>query len=365
MPDEKITTRFNLPFNTYDIFGYIIPAATFLLGCIFYEYILYNQHIKPDTLYLPLLYIVNIAINSALLNLWVIWLLYFLLFLYITYLVGHIVSSASSLLIDRILIFKCYGYPYERLLRIRSNLYPYSSSYYKGLFFWVNAYLVLRYLNITYYNMQILKDIANILGIFIIFIVIAKVFSSHIRNHTNNCLYEYFYIGVGRHIRRIAYYILVNIFPLPHNIITSCMSNFINSNETFDDTFRDKYFNSFKRHFKYDPCEARSNNYWFAYCYVADQSSIFNRMITNWLHLYSFSRNLSMAFYMSFIYCFFSIWYNIVCKECGNFGYVEIIPIIYLILSLIMLFRFYYLYHSYYSKFILRSFVYLSSINKV
>jgi len=114
---EKLIEKINIRtlFTQYDIFAYFIPGITFILGIFYYEFRLFNE-IKSDSIHIPIYHgITEIFKNVSTLN-WILSFFFIIVSISLIYATGHIVSSASSLFIDRALVYKGYGYPYEYLL---------------------------------------------------------------------------------------------------------------------------------------------------------------------------------------------------------------------------------------------------------
>ena len=114
MEGKNETPVLRIPFSTYDVLGYIIPGVT-LLGCTFlYEYWLRIHGVRLHTPVYSLLQLATALERHQ----WAVSFLYILGGLCGTYVVGHIVSSLSGLLIDRLFVYKGHGYPYVGLLRL-------------------------------------------------------------------------------------------------------------------------------------------------------------------------------------------------------------------------------------------------------
>jgi hypothetical protein len=128
--------------------------------------------------------------------------------------------------------------------------------------------------------------------------------------------------------------------------------------------FTKLYSESFNRHFQLNAATAGTTNFWLAYMHMMEKSPTLGAIATNWLRLYAFARNLSAAFYLFFIYAFLWLWiHSAAITDWGAYrtGVLLAFPLGGLALALIMLTRFYYLYASYYTRFVFRSFVYLTS----
>jgi len=366
MTEEHKEIGLRVPLSTYDIFGYVIPGVTLLLFIILFEFWFLHEVSNISGIHTPLYTLIKITYLNVFSNNWVLSIAYLLILLNFSYVIGHVVSSASSLLIDRILIYKGYGYPYETLLNIPSHeIRLYSSTFYKGLFFWTNIYLLSRYISfISLELFYFFNLLSNILGWIIVVFIILKLIIGPIRDKPKSKIYIFFLNGFGRYFRKPIQFVLTKLFPLPYDLLSNMISRFIKTRKIFDSEFIKNYKEFFKDNFKLDPDKSDTNNFWLSYCYVADKSQTLNGLIVNWLHLYSYSRNLSMAFYLSFIYCLFSLHTQLPLSNFSEYKFLKIIPFLIFTIFMVMLIRYFYLYYSYYSKFIFRSFLYLNNIKK-
>jgi len=134
----------------------------------------------------------------------------------------------------------------------------------------------------------------------------------------------------------------------------------------FDSKFIEHYGRLYKDLFGLDYRKADTNNYWLCSFYVAQRAPFLFRQQLNWLHLYSFARNLSIALYLDFLYCCAVLTYNdpfLPSASCCDAAatLLRSLPLLYFFVSLMLLLRYYYLYSCYYTRHLLRAFVYLGS----
>ena len=370
---ELVKEKIKIPFNAYDIFGYLLPGIITLLAIYSFEFwtkLQIDKLTNPINLHLPLLRAINISGEMVFeTNKWPLSAMFFIAILIIAYIVGHIVSSVSSFFIDRIFVFKGYGYPYQLLLNLNlPDEKSYTPSFYRGFFFWANAYFLLRFY-ITLYPKQWLWETTFWLGWYIVAVVILKVGLSHFKKYPIieqqklKSLIESYAPPLLKNFDKVALFIVRYLFAGPYDLLARFLSQFINTRETFNSEFIESYKELFRSNFSLDAKIAWSNNYWFCACYIAEKSPVLNAMLINWLHMYSFARHISTAFYIAFFYCFISLFLQ---EQLFNFlnyrSVLFLLPLIFFFLSLIMLTRFYYLYFSYYSKFVFRAFYLLNKI---
>lgn len=154
---------------------------------------------------------------------WILQALVAVAILLLCYLAGHLIDSVGKLFIDRTLIFKGYGYPYQYLLDLptaeqraekalvtrkwrtalrmarpnagnlaeaviakvrdtpkRSDI---SASFYRGFFFWFNLYLLVRWLGFlraaSVGPANYWWSFADILGFWCALLILTKLFGGH------------------------------------------------------------------------------------------------------------------------------------------------------------------------------------------
>jgi hypothetical protein len=359
--------KIKLPFNTYDIFGYVIPGGTFLIGIYLFEFWA-KFHLPNATLHLPV-YNAFAETSKGLFDKetnWVLSLLYVIILSSVAYVIGHVVSSVSSFFLDRVLVAKGYGYPYRHLLQIDPfDAASYRGAFYRGAFFWVNAYLIGQYIA-TVFHFPSIQALINSIGWALVGLTVLKLIISATDAHRTKKQKKPLRITtiVGKYAFRL---LLAGLYDL----LTSSLAKFINTRSDFTQEFRQKYQAAFASTFNLNSITEGSNNYWLSKCYVADKSPVLDSLLVNWLYMYSYARNLATTFYLIFIYGFVSLSLQqsqtitaIIELASPNSVVLGLIPILSLALSMVMLSRYYYLYFVYYSKFLFRAFVYLTTMNQ-
>lgn len=366
--DEQIRkANIKNPFSTYDLFGYLIPGAIALLAVGAFEFwvkLQIGNVSQPVTFHLPFIKAITETARPFFISEdLVLSGIFLIILLVVAYAAGHIVSSLSSISLDRVLIYKGYGYPYQQLLHLE---YPKNNwetgPFYRGLFFWINTYLLLRYYTIIYPDVS-LDRLVNWVGWYIIAITIIKLIISNTNILPLRWVISHTPYGLKCLTNKFFKIIILKLFAGPYDVFARSLSRVINTRDRFSEEFIASYKNTFYKLFGLDSNKAETNNYWLTKCFVAFKSPALNTMLENWHHLYSYARNLSTAFYLAYIYCFFSIFLQFKEFRVVNDYVIYLIPIIYFILSLIMLKRYYYLYNIYYSKFLFRAFYFLNQPN--
>ena len=374
METEIGKDKIKIPINAYDIFGYFLPGVVLVISILSFEFWVSYQPIeaKPNSqevqnevkksgVHIPAYTAIKAMAKIVLSKKdWVFSASFFGIILMIIYVCGHIISSVSSFFIDRGLVLKGYAYPYQTLLDLDEPIRKTwaTRSYYRGLFFWINVYLLIRYWN-TISPLAVLKITASSIGYTIVLVTIIKILLSiyisnrSVRKRLN--IPSYYKIPVYYFLK----FLFKNLFAGFYDVVTSFISRFINTRQSFDKEFKKSFSDMYKKQFALHSRPSDSNNYWLPVCYIADKSQILNSMMAYWLHMYSYARNIATAFYLAFLYCFISIFTQPTILKIKQAYVIEYLPIIFFCISLIMLQRYYYLYFSYYSKFIYRAFHYL------
>lgn len=353
------------PFTPYDVLAYLIPGLTCVGSIAYYEFVL-AQHVPAEKLHAPFQHVGEwIDSFHCVPNSGASWALQFLLLLGCVaalYVVGHIIASLSEIFLDRILVHKATGYPREKLLDMHDkSCREISRPFYKGTFFWVNVIAFMCYcsaLASLQYRSWFHCGIRWMMYIMLV-VVIVKVVTSRLKPPSTIFQIRLRSSLPWRGIKWFVIFALTNIYAGPVKIISFLYNDHIQPNRGFDESFREMFRERFKEVFGMDAESSLSNTYWLPYIYVAEKSETLNRILINWLNLYSFMRNLAMAFYLAFIYIAVSLSVEGHNLPKGQGLCAIYLPAALFGLSMISLLRFYYLYSAYYTKFLYRSFVYL------
>lgn len=391
MPTES-DAKVPIPFSIADIFDYLIPGATLLAAGTLYDYRL-NQWlgvgftavttpffelfstvtrpvVRHEDAVLSLLLVTGLAIGA--------------------YVTGHVVSSFSSLFIDRVLIFKGHGYPYRSLLKLhrkkfdRKGPHTYHGAFYRGVFFWSNIALLSVYSWAAFGGWTLKVNAAfwcsGVLGSILAKLVVSNngwrkpgtyVYGLRARLITKRRI-----MGMARRSsqkkRGVVGWLLnvVNmnwawrIYSSPYDMLARLYASYTNSQGALEPQIREAYTTHFREQFGCNPEDLASSNYWLTSCFVIRRSPEFARMTFNWLRLYEFARNLSTAFYLAFVYCvIIQITHRSGLRPIGDKA-LFVGPLVLFGLSFLMLGRYYYLYVCYLSKFVFRAFIYLNRENE-
>lgn len=353
------------PFTPYDVLAYLIPGLTCVGSIAYYEFVL-AQHVPAEKLHAPFQHVgewvesLHCGPDSG-----ASWALQFLLLLGCVaalYVVGHIIASLSEICLDRILVHKATGYPREKLLELHDKSgREISRPFYKGTFFWFNVVAFSCYCAVlvpAQYRIWLHYGIRwmtyAMLAVFAV-----KVVTSWLSPPRNEVELWFRSTWVWRSIKWSIIFTLTYIYAGPVKIVSSLYNDLIQPKRGFDDSFLAMFRVKFKDVFGMDAETSLSNTYWLPYIYVAEKSETMNRILINWLNLYSFMRNLAMAFYLAFIYTALSLSVEGHNLPKGQGLCAIYLPAALFGLSMISLLRFYYLYSAYYTKFLYRAFVFL------
>ena len=385
MDDENGKSFFQ--FNPYDIMGYFIPGAVFLIGIVFhtvwfqietpYAFLHHalpgltinekvdmhkegtNQNDKKlldETLKKLLIDNENRSLYYYLLPIF--------LFSLAAYLCGHIIASFSAAFIDKLWMERVFGYPYERLFKgiahisflerrkrlfyrgataffVIAVLYLAISSPFKLIeLCWFIPFLLVLTIKIVLFNVLMQKDIQDPYDI------------------RGTCYRQRRFVDwIWLHVKKP--YDWLNIFfnlLFVHAIIKGLLSAF-RMLKPFHPKFRELFAKKFNTKFglDIDKDEIDTDVFWLTYSYVINNSPASARLLQQWLRLYAFARNLSMTFIMLLFYGMIINNVNNIChKENSSYLLWCFITALFAVLFGL---RYYYLYYNYFSKYVFRTFL--------
>lgn len=337
-----------IPITGYDLLGYLIPGS-FLIALIFlFEYIA-NRQYKELGIITPVYDGICLLFNYKTKSFLAIALL--LLAIYIAiYMIGHIVASVSSILADHLLVAKGHGYPYESLLGLKDPKNPNQATthgFYLGSFFWINIYIALKFFSFSRGSSNLFYIPKTVAFFVIISLTIKLIYHQRLIKPD-----AFIASPIGKSIA----YFLGKIYPGPYLLLQNLFIKMFNSRTSFEEDFIARYQEKFLRRFNLDYKNAGTNNFWLSYIYVITNCPESAPLITNWLHLYAFARNVSISFYLVLFYMIvdFKIQRPIFLSKSSNETYL--LALLFLGLGVLFLSRYIYLYFSYFSKFTFRAF---------
>ena len=344
---EKLASNFSI----YDTFGYIIPGAFFLIGiALFLEIIGFNATINLKQYF-------DIINNS--------WPAFFstvpILFL-IIYVLGHFIASISAVLIDKFLIERMFGYPFQRLF---NKILDYEKSdvlmYFRKSQLIYRSLIVIAVSAITF-NIMNMQSISNVFWFLFFLLLISKFFFSWF---TLSELHDPYSAGQNLKDDKYAQYlwdyflrwVTLPFYVIFNTIAYGTLSLLFRMCKPFEKEVQEHFSKLFEETFGLSLEKAGTNVYWFTYSYLQQKDEKNTLLIQNWLNLYGFSRNLCIVFLMLFILGLYpEIIFNNADKSLLN-KWCFVTGICTIIFGL----RYYYLYYNYYSKYIFRAFLTLKT----
>jgi len=398
---ENETSRLvrRTPLTPYDVLGYLVPGGMFLAAIAAFEaYIRQSSLHANPSLHTPVFTALDRLTNGAIIHLpkgaiieapWAIQALILLIAGAVAYTIGHIIASFSALAIDRWYVVKAHGYPFRFQLGLdSSSSATYSSKFHRGFFFWLNFYFVLRFFTLPQglplsdflpqafqswtpqaLSTDNLYSVAQVVGWLLIIMIVAKTILN-IDEYFGGPIRTALRSGkLGTDVFVVLKGALIGV-ALPGLAVTWWLSEYLHTREPLDPLtarlFRRRLFKMLgvKRTTRdQEKLLYSSSTFWFAYMHVRASSVAVSEPVENWLRLYGFARNLAAALYLAFLYCL--LWWliqgsRVELTSVEAHYSILVLPLLYFVASFLVLLRYYYLFACYFTKYILRSFVYLT-----
>jgi len=355
MSEQTNVSLSTLPLKAYDFFSILFPGLSVLLAAYFFED-LYSQsqmlrNPGDGTALLPVHWLIyeiwhippNASVQAAV----------FIISTCIIYLAGQIVSAIANFFLDRIFVYKCYGYPYEHLLlddyKERVFVDYFSRRFYRGSIFWLHFAALFFVLHEIYPAHSILFFVAS--TCFLIFLI---AFAARL-------LCQFLYRRKFKVENGFKYFICVYAFC--YKWIVNFIQHINQTKKPLQKELSEKYKMHFKNDFGIDSDTAENDNFWLTLFYVRQKDSRLSELVLRWQQTATFTRNMAASFYMVFGYAGTVLWY-----ECDHKGRTIVAPDNFHIavalcglfaLAVFLVIRFYYFYVSYYSKCLFRAYVFL------
>jgi hypothetical protein len=355
MSDQSNISLSALPLKAYDFFSIVFPGASVLLSAYFFEDLYHAAEAgRPASSLncsLPIHWAVNeiwrdsgnastqaavVAVSMCMI-----------------YLAGQLVSSVANFFLDRIFVYKCYGYPYEHLVLEdrKKNIFVdyFSRRFYRGSIFWLHvaAFFFVMY---DIYNSHICYLLVAFCcsGIFLIALITHLVGQRLYRKNWNiEGLYKRF----------------INVYVLFYRWLMNPIQHINQTGKPMQKELAEKYKVFFKQEFGIDAEVAESDNYWLCLFYVRQKDPSMSSLVHRWHQTAVFARNMAASFYAAYVYSALILWYETgwnknVIQAPGNFHITAALSCLYVV-AVFLVIRFYYFYVSYYSKCLYRAFVFL------
>lgn len=261
------------------------------------------------------------------------------------YVVGHVVASVSTLLVERLLVSKGYGWPVNQLLNRDRPEEDESRKFYRGLFAWANAYLLLRYMKQPMevpYASALLLFMESILLV----LLVGKVLTWAVHWKLVDAIIHYICIPYDWAARMLAR-VLGTRDALPEAVIR---------------VFEQK-FDAIAPIKLTDLGNESTATYWFPYLFLQHRAPYLLPTLAHWRTLYVFCRNLSTALYLAAAYLAFGISAQVGSVHSESVSHASIVlwsPLVLYFAAMLMLLRYYYLFSCRYTRLVIRGFLYAS-----
>jgi len=335
----------------YDVFGYLIPGAVAMMGIYLHGAILDVRNTFTDNKPAQFDEFVNRLFLSGPSN-WYEYTGLSFVFLIVAYILGHIIGSSSSALIDVMLVKRMHGYPYQRLLTMQESSSEKTFAKRKGmlargsfgLFFVGMALLAVRTAPCIYMTIA--------LGLSLVILAVRMLYADCDDTPASGWATTLFCIGS----------ILSLGLAWVYTVVSTLIASAFRMNEPLPEGTQQLFRKSFEKVFGVPPDSNKlgTDCYWLTCLYLSENSPENYKSIVQWLRLYAFARNLTMTFFFLFLYGAVIGRFD-PFRSTQQYPYYCWWPISMGFLSLAFLIRYYYLYYKYYSKCIFRAFIALTA----
>ncbi|MEJ5305655.1 MAG: hypothetical protein WHV63_06885 [Ignavibacteria bacterium] len=362
MDNEIGKKDIRITFHTYDFLGYFLPGAVFLSIIYVFKKLIEEFYKGP---FPPFHYLISSfkSYFSGSNSHWASEVVFLVLFIIFCYSLGHLIASLSAFFLDRLLVGKCYKYPYVILFKIIGNSNSNSNNKLKRvLFFLVFVSNILFLINLFLFQKQLFfisLAVIVLLGI----ISLSYINKIHVEEERGQNNKDNFLISF---IIRIFDTKLIKKLGVIENVLKYSLNIY----STFDDNFINKFKVAYKEVFDSDLEQDKVLVYWNCRNYIYQKGGALNEMLINWFNLYSYSRNLASSVYLSFIYILIIIFYqafiigdkNLITNFSTFSIHILSLKLFLsslIIISVLFVLRYYYLYYIFYNKNLYRTFFYL------
>lgn len=354
--DQSPGLRIGPTFSTKDLFLYVLPGSAAILGAFLFEMRLNRAAgvagILDSEIHLPLYHAANAIRQDPFSHGFVFGAIVLAALITMAYVAGHVISSVSSLFLDRILLAKGHDYPFVYLLATEEapRLQTCSQAFYRGQFLWGNLWL-LSYWCMHATSWPYMEWISRILfGGFVVTPFLVKIVVTFLNRSNERLLVK---------DRPFLVRLAVTLYSAPFDLPANMFDKVVRAREPLELAVVQKFEQQLVEEFGLSLKEAKSNAYWCAYLSIVTKSPQLTKLIQTWHHLYEFARNLSTGFYLCAIYTggLLAFQGSVVTKLESSV--VLWIPLAYAAIAVVLLSRYYYLISCYYSRFIARVYAFL------
>lgn len=358
--DERLSgTQSRVPFNLYDVFGYIIPGAYLALMLILVSFKSQGRLAGLIADSAALLFTPGSVLSSV---------FGFSIILVLCYMVGHMVATVSHVVFDRFVVGDVLTYPTEKVLRygIAKN---YSNPYIRSTYLYVYCMTIIllafpafsflwdwRFVRMDADTCARIIDPLCVPKWYsyateaVVLVIVVRVVAQFLSN-----LFGPHGLSLVQRLKVVQWGIWIYKF-IPQYIFLPAIGiyeSLIGTNRYFHADLIRQYETKFKKDFGLDPKTAKSENYWLPLIKIAQEGKAMNPSLTNWLQLYGFNRNMAAAGLLASFYCIWKL-------HIEGVPQIEFIAGVYTF-NVIVLFafmtRYWMLYVTYYTKSIIRAYL--------
>jgi hypothetical protein len=361
--------KMKIPFGEMDFLAYVLPGGIMLLSIFVFEFWMFSR-LGVEAVHVPVFIAFReTAQFSVFATNWIYSALYILCVLCVAYVSGQLLAVLSAFFFERVLIGKGLGYPFEHLLNVvrpgREHK-EHSIAFYCGFFFWFNLYLLLRYVQ-TFWPSNWYRWALFVSEAVISLAIASKLLRDFavykLPKKLNGTSLEKWQPRIDW-FRTVVDTFLKHYFALPFRGLVNLLSSYVRLRDPLEARILEQYTDAFAGIFDMSPGEAGSNNYWMSRFFTGHANSRIDIEINRWRWTYKFARNISMAFYISFLYCLMSsqLQSKMIPEDKGYA--LAVMTGAFLFMWLLALVQYIYLYDNRYSQMVIRAFVFLSKSRK-
>jgi len=319
-------------FDAYDVFGYLIPGVVLSSGI----YI----HLQGSGMKETIHEVFGTLPASGLdFSKWppLVAITGFLAFA--LYVVGHVVAAFGAALLDKLVVERTQGFPYEQLFnklqdwvtpyeRGKRSLYKVTFSIGIGCLVWMAARGPTR--------VSVMISAGSVL--FFLFVPLE--------------LYRKAWGGGKPSVppERLLWYL--HVPAIPFDLFLRVFVGVFMRRKSFRNETQKKFAELFKQTFNVDPCHVATDVFWLTYAYLCQNQRSTAALLQHWLRLYAFARNLAAAFLLLYVYGLCTHRY-VKNHEFNHTVWYLATGLPFLLFGA----RFYHIYYNYYSKFTFRAFI--------
>lgn len=277
--DRQKTSGY-IPFDLYDIFGYLFPGVIAMVYVVLFVSIALpegNESIKQVISFVGALpWFVALFVATT--------------FVVVVYVVGFFIGTVGSIFFDRVLVEGIYGYPIVHLLGYERNRRDYSEATHRYIFLAINLIVIWPAVIADYLWMK-----NGVIGLLVVIVVLIAV----------RVVIKWFKVTFGPNTSSkisdhpVTRWIYLSLSKAMEWVEENVLKALLGLDSQFPKEFKDRYSKLFKDSFGMNPENMLSENYWLSYFRATADNPQTTALLRSWLILQGFSRNLSAASYLT------------------------------------------------------------------